>query len=77
VLAAAVPCVIGLVWRLMRMPAERRGRYVWFAGGAIVTVVLLLPLDLVSQPVVHGILQLAAVVSIPVGALVAIVRHKA
>jgi signal transduction histidine kinase len=77
VLAAAVPCVIGLVWRLLRMPAEQRGPYVWFAGGAIVTVVLLLPLNLVSQPLLHGILQLAAVVSIPVGALVAIVRHKA
>jgi signal transduction histidine kinase len=77
VLLAAVLCVIALVWRLVRMPAEQRGPYVWFAGGAIVAVVLLLPLNLVSQPLVNETLTLVAVVSIPVGALVAIVRHQA
>jgi signal transduction histidine kinase len=77
VLAAAVLCVTALGWRLQRMPAEQRGPYVWFAGGAIATVVLLLPLNVISQPLAHGILQLAAVISIPLGALVAIVRHRA
>jgi signal transduction histidine kinase len=77
VLATAILCVAGLAWRLLRMPAEQRGPYVWFAGGAIVTVVLLLPLNVVSQPFAHEILQLGAVISIPVGALVAIVRHQA
>jgi signal transduction histidine kinase len=77
ILATAVLCVTGLVWRLSRMPAEQRGPYVWFAGGALVTVVLLLPLNVVSHPLAHEILQFVAVISIPVGALVAIVRHRA
>jgi signal transduction histidine kinase len=77
VLVAAVLCVVSLVWRLARMPAEQRGPYLWFAGGAILTVLLLLPLNVVTDPLAHELFQLAAVISIPVGALVAIVRYQA
>jgi signal transduction histidine kinase len=77
VLVAAILCVASLVWRLVRMPAQQRGIYLWFAGGAILTVLLLLPLNVVRDPLAHELFQLAAVISIPIGALVAIVRHQA
>jgi two-component system, NarL family, sensor kinase len=77
VLVAAILCVASLVWRLRRMPAEQRGTYLWFAGGAILTVLLLIPMNLVRDPLAHELFQLAAVISIPIGALVAIVRHQA
>ena len=77
VLVAAILCVASLVWRLARMPAEQRGPYLCFAGGAIMTVLLLLPLNVVTDPLAHELFQLAAVISIPIGALVAIVRHQA
>jgi signal transduction histidine kinase len=76
VLVAAVASLTGLAWRLARMPAGERGPFLWFAGGAAVAVLLLLPLNLITDPQIRQVVQLAVVVSLPTGALVAIVRHR-
>jgi signal transduction histidine kinase len=77
VLVAAVASLAGLVWRLALMPADERGRYVWFGGGAIVAVTLLLPTNLITHAPTERVVQLAVGVSLPLGALVAIIRHRA
>lgn len=73
----ALGCLVALLWRLWRMPAEGRGPYVWFAAGAVMTVLLVLPIQFIEHPVVLDIVRVAAVVSLPAGAAVAILRHKA
>lgn len=75
--AAAVLCVISLLWRLWRLPPHERGPIVWFAAGAVVTVALLLPIDIVGDPVLRQAISLAAILILPLGAVVAIVRHRA
>lgn len=77
VLVAALLCVVALLWRLARLPGGERGPYLWFAGGAVMAVMLLLPLELITDQLLQEISRLAAVISLPAGALVAIVRHRA
>lgn len=73
---AAPLCVAALVRRLWRMPAGQRGPYVWFAAGASVTVLLVVPLDLITDAAVHEAVRVVAVLSLPAGAAVAILRHR-
>jgi signal transduction histidine kinase len=73
---AAIASLAALLWRLLRMPAERRGPYVWFAAGAALTVLLVVPLQLIGDPLAHELVRLLAVVSLPAGAAVAILRHR-
>jgi signal transduction histidine kinase len=75
--AVALLSITGLLIRLRRMPRGTRGAYVWFAGGAIVTVLLLLPVNrLITDPGVRELVRTASGIALPVGALVAIVRHR-
>lgn len=74
---AAVLAIVALAWRLARMPRDERGPYVWFAAGAIAAGVLLIPMELVTHPLTHEIVRLVSVVTIPLGAAVAILHHRA
>ncbi|MBW3665438.1 MAG: sensor histidine kinase [Actinobacteria bacterium] len=74
---AAIGCVVALLWRLWRMPADRRGPYVWFAGGAALTVLLVVPIAFITDAAVLDVVRVVAVLSLPAGAAVAILRHKA
>jgi signal transduction histidine kinase len=73
----ALLSISSLIVRLHRMPRDARGAYVWFAGGAIVTVLLLLPINqLITDPTVREVIRTASGIALPLGALVAIVRHR-
>lgn len=74
---AAVLAVVTLVWRLSRMSRDERGPYVWFAAGAIAAVVLLVPIELVGDGLAYEVIRLVSVVTIPVGAAVAILHRRA
>lgn len=74
---AAVGCLAALVWRLWQMPRKERGPYTWFAMGAAGTAALVVPLQLITDPVVHEVVRLVAVACLPLGAAVAILRHRA
>lgn len=73
---AGAMCFISLVWRLRSMPASTRGTYLWFAVGALISVALLLPANFMSEQA-ESVLLPIGVASLPVGAFVAIVRHRA
>jgi signal transduction histidine kinase len=74
---AAIGSLVALLWRLWRMPADRRGPYVWFAGGVVATVLLVVPINFISHTAVLDAVRIVAVLSLPAGAAVAILRHKA
>lgn len=74
--AGAVLAIVALVWRLVRMPRDERGPYVWFAAGAIAAGALLVPMDAISDPLTYEIVRLVSVVTIPIGAAVAIFHHR-
>lgn len=75
--AGAVLAMIALVWRLARMPRLERGPYVWFAVGAVAAGALLVPMEAISDPLAYEIVRLISVVTIPLGAAVAIFHHRA
>jgi len=73
---AAVLAIVALVWRLVKMRRDERGPYVWFAAGAIAAGVLLIPLELITHPLPYEIVRLLSVVTIPIGAAVAILHRR-
>lgn len=74
---AAVLSVIALLWRLSRVSREDRGPYVWFATGAVAAVVLLVPIEFAGDGLASELIRLASVVTLPVGAAVAILHRRA
>lgn len=73
-LAAAVVCTASLVWRIRSMPPAERGSYLWFAVGITVVVGLVLPQNLLPH---SELARQVALLSMPAGAAVAILRHRA
>lgn len=76
VLVVAVLCLVALAWRLVHMSGEERRRAVWFAGAAAIAVLLILPMNLISDPRVEEFMRTSAALVLPIGAAVSILRHR-